>query len=87
MTERITIKYKEIEMTYDTALGEESFDFTTVGADAMDEDVDDGWINIIVLNGGNVRPMTATADDAHLSSDVELAQAVSDADMGGDFIL
>ena len=49
-------------------------------------DDDDKWIDILTINEGRHQP-TAKGESAGLRSDGELVQAVSDADMGGDFIL
>ncbi len=47
----------------------------------------DKWIDILSTDWGTSKPGAGKVVEAGLRSDGELVQAVSDADMGGDFIL
>ena len=47
----------------------------------------DRWIDVLSTDWGDAKPTAETVSNAGLRSDGELVQAVSEADMGGDFIL
>jgi len=72
----------------DSALsGDGAVIFITDSVDAGGADVDyDQWIETLAVGQGVHKPAAEPVERAGLRSDGELVQAVSDADMGGDFI-